>query len=159
MIRSDHIVAGVTDWIEYLRRYRPAMSREEVAVAAEISVATLTRRLRDGLDADEVIRSARAVGASPTEALMVLGLLAPDDVHTTAATSSLATVSERTLLEELLARAVERDTSEAVDREEAGLPPAPHPRFVLVSDPGEMLDYEAAKEGDPDEELNDTDGR
>lgn len=119
-----------TDLITYLRRYRPAMSREEVATAAGISIATLTRRLREGLDADEVMRAARYVGASPTEALIALGMLEPDDVRSVAAADSLENVPERVLLEELLERAREREGADDADRQEAGLPPAPPARFV-----------------------------
>lgn len=119
-----------TDLIAYLRRYRPGMTREEVAVAAGISIATLTRRLREGLDADEVMRAARNVGASPTEALLELGMLEPADVRKVAAVDALNTVPEVTLLEELLDRARGRHDDDAADREEAGLPPAPPTRFV-----------------------------
>lgn len=122
------------DWITYLRRYRPAMTREEVAVAASISIATLTRRLREGLDADEVIRAARAVGASPAEALLELGLLDATDVRRVAVVDALDTVPERVLLEELLERAREREDTDAADREEAGLPPAAPARFAPVVD-------------------------
>ena len=107
-----------------------AVGLEEVATAAGISIATLTRRLREGLDADEVMRAARHVGASPTEALMALGMLEPDDVRTVAAVEALDTVPEVTLLEQLLERARGRADAEDADREEAGLPPAPPARFV-----------------------------
>jgi|GEM_PF-1062278 len=140
------LVRVPTDLISYLRRYAPAMTREEVAVAAGISIATLTRRLREGLDADEVIRAARHVGASPTEALMALGMLEPHDVRAVAAVDTLDTVPERVLLEELLGRAREREETDDVDREDAGLPPAPPARFVPrvvtdepVSDPHETI--------------------
>ena len=136
-----------TDLISYLRRYRPGMTREEVAVAAGVSIATLTRRLREGLDADEVIRAARHVGASPTEALLELGMLEQHDVRRVAAVDALDTVPERVLLEELLGRALEREDTDAADRQEAGLPPAAPQRFAPVIDV-------AFGRPDPDAELD-----
>lgn len=121
-----------TDLITYLRRYRPDMTREEVAIAAGISVATLTRRLREGLDADEVIRASQYVGASPTEALMELGMLAPDDVQRAAGTSTVEQVAERVLIEELLSRAYTQEAAVDADREEAGIPRLPPRRYSAV---------------------------
>ncbi len=132
----------------YLRRYRPGITREEAAVASGVSIATLTRRLREGLDADEVMRAAKYVGASPTEALIALGLLAPDDVRKVAATESIETLSDRVLLEELLSRAIEQEGADDFDREQVGLPPSPPARFaprsIDVSDPGESITLRAA---------------
>lgn len=120
------------DLISYLRRYRPDMTREEVAIAAGISLATLTRRLREGLDADEVIRASQYVGASPTEALMELGMLAPDDVQRAAGTNTVEQVAERVLIEELLSRAYSQEATVDADREEAGLPRLPPRRYSAV---------------------------
>lgn len=144
-----------TDLLAYLRRYKPGMTREEAAHACGISIATLTRRLREGLDADEVIRAAKYVGASPTEALMALGLLASDDVRRVAATDSLETVASRTLLEELLERSLAEADADDHDREEAGLPPSPPTRLkrVDVSYPRGTITLAAASEDDIDAEI------
>lgn len=97
-----------TTLMSYLRQHARRITREEVAQAAGISVATLSRPLRDGLVADEVIRAARHVGASPTDALVSLGLLERADVLSVATTPALNTVSESDLLKELLQRARDR---------------------------------------------------
>lgn len=142
-----------TDWISYMREHRPAITREEIAVAAGISIATLTRRLREGLDADEVIRAARSVGASPTDALLSLGMLTADDLRAIAAVDAIDTVPETVLLEELLERARSREAAEAADRQDAGLPPAPPARFVprIVEPQLPDLDELAARHGNHDE--------
>jgi len=95
--------------VAYLRRYRPGMSREEVATACGVSIATLTRRLREGLDTAEVIRAARYFGASPTEALLELGVLEVNDVRRHVAIEGLHAVSETTLISELLRRTADRN--------------------------------------------------
>lgn len=144
------------DLIAFLRQYKPGMTREEVAHACGISIATLTRRLREGLDADEVIRAATYVGASPTEALIALGLLAPDDVRKVAATDALDTVSSRVLLEELLERAIAEEGADEHDREAAGLPPSPPRRLrsIDLSYPRETIRTPAAaSDADIDREV------
>lgn len=124
-----------TDLVGYLRRYRPSISREEVAIAAGISIATLTRRMREGFEASEVIRAAHALGASPVEALVELGYVSLDDVRRVAGTSALDLLADRELLEELLIRAHADEATVLHDREEAGLP-APSPsRFQLIHSP------------------------
>ncbi|MBO9556727.1 hypothetical protein [Cellulomonas sp.] len=119
-----------TDLMSYLRRYRPGLTREEAALVCGVSIATLSRRLREGLDADEVLRAARAIGAPPVEALVELGLLATSEVDEATQATSVESAPDRVLLEELLERARERDAVDAADRDEAGLPPAPPARFV-----------------------------
>lgn len=126
------MVNVTTTLMEYLKRYRPGMTREEAAIAAGISLATFARRLREGLDADEVIAMARYVGASPVEALLELSLIEHSDVRAVSAATHLETLSDRVLLEELLARAVGRESADEADREEAGLPPSPPARFDVV---------------------------
>jgi hypothetical protein len=81
------------------------MTRDEVAAAAGLSPATFKRREREGFQADEIIRVAGAVGASPTAALVALGVLDAQDVRGVAALDSLAGLPELALLEELLDRA------------------------------------------------------
>jgi transcriptional regulator with XRE-family HTH domain len=128
-----------TDLMSYLRRYRPGISREEVAVAAGVSIATLARRLREGLDADEVMKAARAIGAPPVEALIELGLLASAEIDAVTRSTSIDQAPDRVLLEELLARSIEAEPVDAHDREEAGLPPVPPSRFTVAPDPADEL--------------------
>jgi transcriptional regulator with XRE-family HTH domain len=125
--------------MSYLRRYRPGMSREEVAIAAGVSIATLARRLREGLDADEVMKAARAIGAPLVEALIELGLLASAEIDAVTQLMSIDQAPDRVLLEELLARSREREPADNTDREEAGLPPAAPHRFTAAPDPADEL--------------------
>lgn len=147
------MVTVTTTLMEFLRRYRPGITREEAAVAAGISLATLARRLREGLNADEVMRAAQYVGASPVEALLELEIIKHEDVRVAAAVRSLEAVPDRTLIEELLARAIEREGADASDREEAGLPPSTRGRFEYIKGGGTVIDVAYRSVSEPDAEA------
>ena len=88
----------------YLRTEIPSVTREQIAVAAGVSIATLTRRIREGFETGEIIRICRALDVDVVSALVELGHLTLDEVRRAAALGSLDVVTDRELLEELLGR-------------------------------------------------------
>lgn len=80
------------------------VSREELAVALGISVATLNRRKQDGFSADDIIRAVRYFGLSPVKALVQCGLISQEDVNASAGVASIEGFSDLDIAQEMVRR-------------------------------------------------------
>ncbi|QDM56055.1 immunity repressor [Rhodococcus phage Sleepyhead] len=60
-------MVDIRDWIKGVTKRR--ITAEEIAEILGVSRTTVTRRLQDGMPAEDVIAIARACGASPVQAL------------------------------------------------------------------------------------------
>lgn len=101
------------------------LSREELALSLDMSVATLTRRKQSGFSADDAITASRHFGLSPVEALVACGYLAQDDVDAAARSASIEGFSDMEIAQEIMRR-VEEGTAgpEATEPLGSGLPAA-----------------------------------
>lgn len=87
------------------------ISREELAVSLDISIATLNRRKQDGFSAGDVIQAARHFGLSPVKALVSCGMLSQDDVDAAAQAASIAGFSDLDIAEEMVRRVADGTAS------------------------------------------------
>lgn len=84
-------------WSEYVRREMGGRRQADVALVVGVNQTTVSRWINDKgqrPNADNAIAFARAVGGNPVEALLVLGMLEPNDleraVSVTTAASALS---------------------------------------------------------------------
>lgn len=119
------------------------LSREELALALDISVATLNRRKQSGFSADDVIAASRHFGLAPVGALVACGHLAQADVDAAAQSASIEGFSDMDIAQEIMRRVQEGTASRlASDPLDEG-----HPAAVS------QADYTlATREMDDDEE-------
>lgn len=89
----------VMTWSEYVKREMGGRRQADVAVMVGVNQTTISRwanGVGNQPDAGNAIAFARAVGANPVEALLVLGILEPNDleraVNVVASASALSNV-------------------------------------------------------------------
>ena len=132
------------------------VTREEIAVAAGISVATYGRRKSDRFPAGEVIAVSRHFGLSPAKVLLDLDYLTIDEVLEAAGSdgTTISEASDLELAEALVERIRESDPS--VDNNIHELRPR---RDDITLDDLEGVSYVAMTrdEGDPGENHTDHD--
>lgn len=80
------------------------VQREELAFALGASISTITRRMRDGFQPDEVIQAARYFRLSPLDALVQLGYLRPSEIETKVETKDLSDYTDLEIATEMLRR-------------------------------------------------------
>lgn len=71
-------MGDIRDWVKEVTRRR--ITAEEIADILGVSRTTVTRRLQDGMPAEDVIAIARACGASPIQALADLDYVTVKEV-------------------------------------------------------------------------------
>ncbi|QQU97756.1 hypothetical protein [Corynebacterium amycolatum] len=72
----------MTDFRDWLQRvHRQRITANDVAESLNISRATATRKLLDGLDASDIITLCRKTHVNPIQALVDLGHLTEDEVY------------------------------------------------------------------------------
>ena len=166
-LTSEPMVGSVNANLdEYLSaQLNRRVSREEVALALGVSVATLGRRKADRFSADDVITAARRFDISPIAALVDFGYLTHADLETLSlsADTTLTAASDLELAEEMLRRVrdggAHDDLTAPLDDQHASvrhLRPAPvHPNGPAASDPHDMLGLADAADDTPDWERED----
>lgn len=80
------------------------VTREELAFALGASLSTVTRRMRDGFGADEVIQACRHFKISPLEALVYFRFLTPEEAGRAGGDKSVRDFTDLDLAHELLRR-------------------------------------------------------
>jgi hypothetical protein len=95
----------IADWLEE----KTGASRRQMALKIGQAPSTFNRNIDT---AETIIAVCRAYEINPIDGLIEAGLLKVEEVTAAASKASLAKVSERELLEEVLHRVAQRDDSE-----------------------------------------------
>lgn len=90
--------------------YGRKVSREEIAMALGVSIATYARRKAKRFTSDELIRVAQHFGMSPTMLLVDCGALTPEDAARAGQEFGMSGLTDVEILNELMGRAQERES-------------------------------------------------
>ena len=120
---ADHLEA-------VLRRKVP---REELALALQVSNATLSRRKRDGFSAEDIIMASRYFGLSPVQSLVACGLIHQVEVDAAAQGVTLEGFSDLDIAEEMVRRiaagTASRLSEDPLDSRHPAMVRGMHPRM------------------------------
>ncbi len=133
-------------WAEFVRQTIGGDQQVEAARKAGLDQTTISRWVRGGQagKAENVVKLARAYGASVLEALVVAGFIRVDEARAQVTINRFEDPSDERLLE-LLASRLRRDREEVVDRGDRPAPmtegsPDPAPSNVTSLRPDESVD-------------------